>query len=122
MKKRILIIIIIFTYCCLLFFNGGNTYCEIGCKAICADGSSAGFYDYTFEIESVYNDNYNSVVGKTFVLREKNSLLGSVSNVGDKATFKLTIISFRINNHKIFPLCFLFIGEKTQISFIGVSW
>ncbi len=122
MKKIIIVTVLLLGYCCLLWENSSYDSCNAVCRVSCADGSSAGFYDYTFEIQSVGNVKYNYIVGEKFTLREGCRVIGSTPyEVGDKATFKLGVGSFLIKNHKIFPFRFFSIDANNGSSFIGMK-
>ena len=122
MKKIIIVTMLLLGYCLLLWVNSYYDSCDAVCRVSCADGSSACFYDYTFEIQSVGNVEYNYIVGEKFTLREGGRVIGSSSyGVGDKVTFKLGVGSFLIKNHKIFPFRFFSIDGNNDSFLIGMK-
>lgn len=115
MKKRILIIMFVFGYCYSLWMGENFVEYDTVCRVSYVDGSSASFFDYNFEIQSVDNVEYSYVVGENFILREGCHVIGSTAyKVDDKVRFKLGVLSFQIKSYRIFPFCFFFISNSKE--------
>ena len=122
MRRKIIIAVLLLGYFCLLWVGAHADNCDTVSSVSWMDGSSAGFYDYGFEIQSVSNDEYNDIVGKKFTLREGCKLIGSTMyEIDDKVNFELHVISFQIKNHRIFPFRIYFIGGNSSSSLIGIK-
>lgn len=119
---KMTILFILFSYGCFLIHFKIDDLCELDCRVVCIDRSSASFEDYTFQIESVDEFTYDYVIGEKFRLRETNQILGSsYYNIDDVVSFHLNVVSFQIGNYVIFPFRFFYINEEGMEVLIGMK-
>lgn len=110
MKKIYVFPLLLVVYCLLLFLCRERVSCDAMCSFFSCDCSGEG-EECGFRIEAIDNQQFEYVVGEEFAPMRFGFLTNDQKmKNGDKMTFPVEILSFRLCGRRIFPGSFFFFG------------